>query len=180
MKGLLVGLLSYAMGLSAAVKVIPADKSDWAETGRARFAECEFKDAARAFTKALQFRPDDAGLHYWLGKSYARMADESTAFKGAGNARQARNHLVRAVDLEPRNHQYLRELFDFYLASPEWFRGGLQQASLLVERIAPDDPGEQAFLRVLVDGARQEYRGVDWRLRQVTLMPSSEIGRVIP
>jgi tetratricopeptide (TPR) repeat protein len=179
MKVLLVGFLLGAMNLSAAVKSVTENKSDWAETGRARFAECEFKDAARAFTKALQFRPDDAGLHYWLGKSYARMAEVSGPFKAAGNARQARRNLERAVDLQPRNNQYLRELFDFYLDSPQWFGGGLQQATLLVERMAPDDPGQQTFLRVLVEGARQEYRGPDWRLRQATLVPASEIGRVV-
>jgi len=181
MKLLLVGLLSSVIGLQAAARSVVVEGAvDWAETGRSRFEQCEFKDAARAFTEALQFRPEDAGLHYWLGKSYARMAEVSGPLHAAGNARQARRNLERAVGLEPRNHQYLRELFDFYLDSPQWFGGGLRQAALLVERIAPDDPGQQAFLRVLLSGARQEYRGPDWRLRQATLVPSSEIGRIVP
>jgi tetratricopeptide (TPR) repeat protein len=179
MKNLLAGMLLAAMNLGATVKPVPNDKADWAATGRSRFEECEFKNAARAFTKALQFRPNDANLHLWLGRSYERMAEVSGPLHAAGNARQARRSLERAVDLEPRNPEYLRELFDFYLDSPQWFRGGLQQAALLVERIAPDDPGQQAFLRVLLTGAQKEYHGADWRARQATLVPSSGIGRVI-
>jgi len=178
MKGFWVGLLLAAVNLSAAVTV--DNKTDWAETGRARFADCEFKGAARAFTRALQLQPKDAGLHYWLGRSYARMAEVSSPFTAPGNARQARRNLEQAVGLEPGNHVYLRELFDFYLDSPQWFGGGLQQAASLVERIAPDDPGQQAFLRVLINGAQEEYHGPDWRLRQATLVPTGQLGRVLP
>jgi tetratricopeptide (TPR) repeat protein len=181
MKKLLAGMLLVAMNLGATIKPLPGDdKADWAETGRSRFRDCEFKDAARAFTKALQFRPQDANLHFWLGKSYERMAEVAGPLHAAGNARQARRNLTRAVDLEPRNSEYLRELFDFYLDSPQWFRGGLDQAALLVERIAPDDPGQQAFLRVLLKGAQEEYHGADWRTRQATLVPTSKLGRIIP
>ncbi len=172
MKILASGLLLCAVNLHAASKFAATERSvDWGVTGHARFEQCEFKEAARAFTKALQFRPDDAALHLWLGKSYAKMAEVASPLHAAGNARQARRSLERAIELEPRNQQYLREVFDFYLASPEWFRGGLSRAALLVERIAPHDPGEQAFLRVRLDNAGQEYRGADWRLRQVTLVP---------
>jgi len=181
MKLSFVWLIAGVMNLHAASASIGVDSTtDWAGTGRSRFFECKFKDAARAFTKALQLQRDDARLYLWLGKSYARMAEVAGPLHAAGNARQARWNLERAVELEPRNREYLRELFDFYLDSPEWFGGGLRRAALLVERIAPDDPGAQAFLRGLLDRAREEYRGPDWRLRQATLAPSAQIGRMVP
>jgi tetratricopeptide (TPR) repeat protein len=180
MKLSFVWLILGTISLNAASESIAIDRqADWADTGRSRFFECRFTDAARAFTKALQLQPDDAGLHLWLGKSYARMAEVAGPLHVAGNARQARRNLERAVELEPRNREYLRELFDFYLDSPEYFGGGLGRAALLVERIAPDDPGVQAFLRGLLDGARQEYHSLDWRLRQATLVPSAQIGRIV-
>jgi tetratricopeptide (TPR) repeat protein len=181
MKLWLVGLLLGLMNLNAASESIAiSGKAGWAETGRSRFFACEFKGAASAFTKALQLRPDDARLHLWLGKSYARMAEVAGPLHAAGNARRARRNLERAVELDPGNREYLRGLFDFYLDSPEWFGGGLRRAALLVERIAPDDPGAQAFLRELVDGGREEYRSLDWRMRQATLVPSAQIGRIVP
>lgn len=181
MRLFVIGMFLSVVDLHAASKFAAVEGPvDWAQTGRSRFEQCEFRDAARAFTKALQFRPDDAGLHFWLGRSYARMAEVAGPFHAAGNARQAQRNLERAVALQPRDHMYLRELFDFYLDSPEWFTGGLDRAALLVVRIAPDDRGEQAFLRVLLDDARNEYRGSEWRLRQATLLPASQMGRVVP
>jgi hypothetical protein len=180
MKLLLVGLLAGTGILNAASASVATNGSeDWARAGHIRFEQCEFKGAARAFSKALQLRPQDADLYHWLGKSYARMAEVASPLGAAGHARHARWNLERAVELEPRNHEYLRELFDFYLDSPEWFSGGLGRAATLVERLEPGDPGAQAFLRSKVDRAGQEYSGVDWRFRQATLVPSEKIGRVI-
>ena len=108
------------------------------------------------------------------------MAEIASPLHGSSNARKARVNLERAVQLEPRNQQYLRELFDFYLDSAEWFKGGLERASLLVEKIEPDDPSAQAFLRTLVAAASQEHSGIYGRLRQATLVLPGQIGRIIP
>jgi tetratricopeptide (TPR) repeat protein len=150
------------------------------QIGRARYEHCEFKAAARAFSRALEAQPDAPQLHHWLGKSYARMAEVSSPLHAARDADRARRSLERAVELDPRNHEYLRELFYFYLDSPEWFGGGLKKAEELVDRIDPEDPGGQVLLRTLVEGARQEYHGATWRIRQSILVPSAQVGRVIP
>ena len=172
-------LLAGGVGWGASVENTAAGSAaGWALKGRARFEVCEFKDAARDFSKALRYQPEDADLYHWLGKSYARMAEVSSPLHASKDARNARASLERAVDLEPRKQAYLRELFDFYLESPEWFTGGLEKAAVLVERIAPEDPGAQAFLRELLEGAHKGYGGVDWRAREVTLVPSREIGRI--
>ena len=163
-----------------AASITSGDAAGWTAAGHRHFEHCDFSAAARAFTKALRVQPEVASLHHWLGKSYARMAEVASPLHASRDARRARVSLERAVELEPRNQEYLRELFDFYLDSPEWFSGGLERANLLVEKIEPDDSGAQAQLRDLLAGARDEYRGVTWRLRQSTLVPSAEIGRVIP
>jgi tetratricopeptide (TPR) repeat protein len=173
---LLVGFNLYSPGETITIN----DAAGWVQAGHKSFEHCEFKDAARAFTKALEYQPQDAGLHHWLGKSYARMAEVASPLHASRDARRALTNLERAVELEPQNQQYLRELFDLYLDSPECFGGGLERAEQLIGRLAPDDPGAQALLRTLVAGARSEYSGVTWRLRQSTLVPSAQIGRVVP
>jgi tetratricopeptide (TPR) repeat protein len=156
------------------------DAPGWAGIGRARYEHCEFKGAARAFTHALEYQPGDPDLHRWLGRSYARMAETAGPLHASRDAGKARASLERAVELDPQNREYARELFEFYLDSPEWFFGGLAKAAQLVARIAPEDAGAQAFLRARIEGARQEYRGVDWRIRQGILVSSAGAGRIVP
>ncbi len=176
-------LLLVFGGLSWGASVentVVGDAALWTRKGHDRFEICEFKGAAQAFSKALRSQPEDASLYYWLGKSYARMAEIAGPLHASRDARRARFSLERAVDLDPRNHEYLRELFDFYLDSPEWFSGGSGKAAVLVERIEPDDAAGQALLRELLAEARSEYRGPGWLMRQATLLPPAEIGRIVP
>src|SRR5579871_4703260 len=63
-----VTVVLFALASAAFAGSIPAD-------GEALFRECEFKAASRSFERALIKEPGNARLHFWLGKSYARMAE---------------------------------------------------------------------------------------------------------
>ena len=173
-------LLLTGVSAASAESIAVGDGEGWRQAGLTRFEHCDFGAAARAFAKALQYLPKDARLHHWLGKSYAHLAEITNPLRASKDAHKAQVSLEKAVELDPHNQEYLRVLFDFYLDSPEWFNGGLDRASLLIEKMEPENPAGQKFLRELVAGARQEHRGVDWRLRQLTLVPSRELGRITP
>jgi tetratricopeptide (TPR) repeat protein len=151
----------------------------WERRGRALFLACEFKPAARAFEKALKEEPARADLHYWLGKSYARLAEVSGPLSASRNARKARRSLEQAVSMEPRNDEYLRELFEFYLDSPEWFGGGLERAAALLERIRPGASGADALRKQLAD-SRREHSGAVWWMERAVLWTSGTMGRFVP
>jgi tetratricopeptide (TPR) repeat protein len=153
--------------------------AQWAEDGRFHFFACEFKQAARAFENAAAVQPEDAGLHYWLGKSYARLAEVSGPLSASKNARKARRNLEQAVQLDPRNQQYLAELFDFYVDSPEWLGGGLERAAALLERMGPDTFGAQERMAQLAE-SRKEHRGAGWLVRLAVLRTSSVVGYLVP
>jgi hypothetical protein len=110
------------------------------------------------FAKAVAEQPDRAQLHYWLGKSYARLAEVSSPLFAPKNARKARGSLERAVEIDPQNDEYLRELVDFYLNSPEWFSGGLERASALLNQISTQESGAEPWLQRLAD-SRKEHSG---------------------
>ncbi|MGA3017710.1 MAG: hypothetical protein ABSF62_11370 [Bryobacteraceae bacterium] len=153
--------------------------AQWARDGRFHFFACEFKQATRAFGNALVEQPDSAVLHFWLGKSYARLAAVSGPLSAPKNARKARRSLEQAVKMEPRNDEYLQELFDFYVDSPEWFSGGLERAAALLERISPGAIGAGLRGKQLAD-ARKEYSGVGWWMRWAILRTSGAIGHFVP
>jgi tetratricopeptide (TPR) repeat protein len=156
------------------------EAAGWDRAGHSQFAQGDFKRAAGAFERALQREPDDARLRYWLGKSYARMAELSSPFSARRNAQSALRNLARAVQLEPRNRQYLGELFDFYLDSSEWCGGGLRKAEVLLsERILPVDPYAEPFLRERIAHARDEFSGAGWRLQQGVFWPVGGLGSLV-
>jgi tetratricopeptide (TPR) repeat protein len=147
--------------------------------GRSLFVACEFKRAARVFERALSAQPDSAALYYWIGKSYARLAGVSSPLSAPKSARKARRNLEEAVRRDPRNREYLLELFDFYVDSPEWFRGGLQRAAALLELIRPAESYPEPWLREMAD-SWNEHSGPGWWTRRVFLWTSGAIGHIVP
>jgi len=71
------------LAVSAGWIIVPSARAAegtarWETEGRSFFLGCELKRAARAFVRALAENPGKAALHYWLGKSYARLAEVSS------------------------------------------------------------------------------------------------------
>jgi tetratricopeptide (TPR) repeat protein len=148
--------------------------------GRSFLLACEFKQATRAFENALAEQPESAALHYWLGKSYARLAEVSSSLSAPKNARKARRSLEQAVKIDPRSDEYMQELFEFYVDSPEWrISGGSQQAAALLERFANSKSGAEPRLKQLAD-SRKEHSGAGWWMRRAVLWTSEAIGYVVP
>jgi tetratricopeptide (TPR) repeat protein len=172
-------LASAAVGSAASISGSADIAAQWSADGRFHFFACEFKEAARAFENALTEQPDSAVLHYWLGKSYGRLADVSGPLAARKNARKAQTHLERAVKLAPKDGEYLQELFDFYVDSPEWFGGGLGKAAALLERMNPQECNAEIRLQQLAD-SRKEHRGVGWWMRCAVLRTSGTIGYLVP
>ncbi len=172
-------MISVAVGAAASRSLNAETVAQWERDGRSLFFACEFKQAARAFEKASAEQPDSARLHYWLGKSYARLAEVSSPLSAPKNARKARRNLEQAVHLDSRNDLYLQELFDFYLDSPEWFSGGLERAAALLERIDPGESGAESRFRQLAD-SRKEHSGAGWWIERAVLWTSGVIGHCVP
>ena len=145
--------------------------------GYALFMRCEFKKAAQAFQKGVLESPDSADLHYWLGKSYARLVELST-FSAARNARKARGSLEQAVRLDPYNEDYLRELFDLYVDFPEFFDQGLDRAADLIRSAGSEESREEMSIRLQM--SRHNHSGLEGPVRSVTLWTVSGIGYLTP
>jgi len=137
---------------------------------------CEFRKAAQAFQKGVLESPDSALLHYWLGKSYARLVELST-FSAARNARKARENLEQAVRLDPCNEDYLRELFNLYVDFPEFFDRGLDRAADLIESAESEETREEMSMRLQV--SRYNRSGLEGPVRSVTLWTVSGLGYLV-
>ena len=61
--------------------------------GQAHYGMEQWEQAASALEIAVEFRPSEANLHVWLGRSYFEL----------GLTDQARTHLERGLELDPDN-----------------------------------------------------------------------------
>jgi tetratricopeptide (TPR) repeat protein len=147
--------------------------------GQSLFFSGEFKQAARRFERALAEQPESASLHFWLGKSYARLAEVSSPLAAPRNARRARRNLEQAIQLDPRKDEYLLELFDLYVSSPEWFTGGLDRAAGLLERISPGEFGADLRLQQLV-ASRKDHSGAAWWAERAIFWAPGAAGQLVP
>lgn len=177
MKRWIVIVLAFVLHSTAGADAIPEAVGS-AEAGRYWILEGEFKRAAHAFEESLRHNEADAALHYWAGMSNVRLAELSTPLTASRFARRARQNLERAVQLEPSNQKYLRELFEFYLDSPEWFGGGVQKAVLLLEQLEPDDPEAHAALQRHLLETRRYTRSVGWKMYILVRWPLNQLGRL--
>lgn len=169
--------LSAAAGSAASAPPSTEVVAQLERDGRSLFVACDFKRATRVFERTLSAQPNNAALYYWLGKSYARLAEVSGPLFASKNARRARRNLEEAVKRDPQNQEYLDELFDFYVDSPEWFRGGLQRAAALLEQIRPEE-SDPKFSEIA--DARKEHSGSGWWMRRWVLWTSGAIGHIVP
>ena len=81
--------------------------------------------------------------------------------------------------MDPLNHEYVRELFDFYVDSQEWFSGGLERAAALLEQVSPGEAGTDPRLQQIADSSK-EHSGPGWWVRRAVLRSSGAIGFVAP
>jgi tetratricopeptide (TPR) repeat protein len=171
--------MSAALGGAAPGPQSAEIAAQWAQDGRFHFLACEFKEAAHAFENSVAEQSENAEWRYWLGKTYARLAEVSGPLTASKNARRAQRNLEQAVKLDPQNQKYLGELFDFYVDSPEWFHGGLERAAALLERLSPEAPDTQDRLAELTE-SRKEHSGVGWWMRAAVLRTSGAVGYLVP
>jgi tetratricopeptide (TPR) repeat protein len=134
-------------------------------TGRAYYAEGQFKKAAAHFELALRSNPGDADSYYWGGLSYEVLADIAAPFDHKYNSK-ARVYLTKATQLASGRLDYRRELFTFLLDSNARSRATLRQAASLLRSIPESDP---------------EYTGMRYAFEQESRANSSAeavLGRV--
>lgn len=97
------------------------------------YAAGEFERALGAYSAYVEARPHSAWARHWLGRTYLEL----------GEARQAREHLEIAHDLEPENMAYAESLADALVAL-----GEPEDLFAFLERLAQTDPTSAGQLRV--------------------------------
>jgi hypothetical protein len=175
-RGIIPLLLAACASATAITSKIDSEQQ-WERNGHALFIQCEFKQAAQTFENGIGVYPSSAVLRYGAGKSYARLIDLST-FSAARNAHKAQYRLEQAGELDPKNEEYLRELFDLYVYFPEFFNDSLDRAADLVESAETRECREEML--TVLQTSRREHRGAEEWLRHRTADFVSGVSYLVP
>jgi tetratricopeptide (TPR) repeat protein len=165
-------ILTSLMGLSADAAT---QRSEFI-TGRAYYAEGQFKQAIAHFQLSLQVNPSDADCYYWMGMSYEVLADIAFPF-GGKSASKARVNLTKAADLAPGRLDYRKELFDFLLDPAGSSRAALRQAAGILQTVSPDDP-DYEYMRRQFERESKANASADARLGRLFLAVPRAASRI--
>jgi tetratricopeptide (TPR) repeat protein len=145
--------------------------------GRNFFMKRDFKRAGELFEQAVALAPNTSEYHLWLGRAYGRRAETSSFLTAPGHAVKARQNFERAVQLDPRNHEALSDLFEYYLQAPGFLGGGHDRASALIGKIAAVDPAERHYAQARLAEEKKDWPQAEAQYRRAAELAPAQIGR---
>jgi tetratricopeptide (TPR) repeat protein len=109
--------------------------------GKRYYTNADYDSAVDAFKKAVDLRPDSSLYHYWLGKSYGRLAENSGIFSAYQLSNLTREEFELAVELDGTHRNALVDLMEFYKRAPGFLGGGQDKAEAIRIRLDALDQG---------------------------------------
>ena len=167
----------------AALRALGAEGSQDARVlllaGQSYYQLGKYKEASDYLEKASQVEPGNAEIALWLGRSLGRRAETSSYFTALGYARRCREALERAVALDGKHVEALRDLAMFYLEAPGFLGAGLEKSEQLATRIAALDASEGLYMQARIAEKRQDFSSAEAYLRRAVDMAPRQIDRLI-
>jgi tetratricopeptide (TPR) repeat protein len=169
----------YKSSLRLVAEITQPGGAAYGLAGRNYFMLGDYKKATEAFQKALALEPGNSQYALWLGRSFGRRAETSSAFLAPKYAANARAYFEKAVALDPHNEAALSDLFDYYLEAPGFLGGGYDKAETIARRMADGNPAEGQFLRSRLSDQRKQFDTAEEQLRRAMQLAPRELGRVL-
>jgi tetratricopeptide (TPR) repeat protein len=149
--------------------------------GKCYMMQADFKKATDAFQRATELESKNSEYVLWLGRSWARRAETASPLLAPMNASRARTCFEQAVALnsDPKNHDAMDDLFEFYLNAPGFLGGGFDKAEALAARIEQADPAQGHYDRAQIAQRRKEFNQSEQELRRAVQLAPHEVGHVL-
>jgi tetratricopeptide (TPR) repeat protein len=136
----------------------PADDVALWHLGRIVSGDAAKRDALiPSVEHCVEQRPRSARCHNLLGSLYGSVASSGSMSAGLKLADRIKEQYLRAVELEPRNFAYVRDLNQYYLRAPGVFGGSVSKAVQAAADYGRLDPQRGRVLRAEVHVAEEEF-----------------------
>jgi len=143
-----VALACLALLATALLAAGPAAAQELLPLARATAERGKMDSAYTLLLRAVNAEPSRAEAHFWLAQVAATLAAERRNLSSFGLARRSKRAFGRAVQLEPRNPQYLEGLGRYLAGAPGIVGGDRDSARALGENLLGVDPMRGTFLLV--------------------------------
>ena len=147
--------------------------------GQNHYMLSEYKKSTDTLEKAAALEPRRSEIYGWLGRSFGRRAEVANPLMAPGYASKARQYFEKAVALDPKNHEAVGDLFDYYLEAPGFLGGGQNKAEALADRVAQTDPAEGHYYQAILAERRKRYDTAEQHFRAAVEAGPRQVGRVV-
>jgi Flp pilus assembly protein TadD len=172
-------LTDYDASLKVLQSIQPKDGPVLEWMGRNHYMQGDYKKATEILEKAVAAEPDNSDYELWLGRAFGRRAETSSPFAAPGNAKKARQHFERSVQLNPHNMEALSDLFEYYLEAPGFLGGGLEKAAGTAAQMASIDPVEGHWAQGRLAEKKKEFGTAEEHLQLAAEMAPHQAGRLV-
>jgi len=168
----------YAASI-AVLRTLPESAKSLELMGRCYLLDGEYKKATESLEKGVQLDPTNSMMWTWLGRAYGRRAETSFALNALTLANKTREAFEKAVKLDPKNHEAVNDLFEYYFEAPGMVGGGRDKARNLLPLIAKNDPAEAAFAGARLAEEAKEHKKAEEQLREAVDRAPKQVGRLL-
>ena len=118
--------------------------------GRIALIEKDLDTAEDLLEEAVEKAPENADYHYWFGNMSLMQAANASIFSAPGYASDAREHLTKALELNPKHIKAMKDLIAFYLNAPSIAGGSTEKATAMTDKLIEVSPldGYQSKLNI--------------------------------
>jgi tetratricopeptide (TPR) repeat protein len=108
--------------------------------GRVETGFNHLDEAIRYAEAAVKLDPKSAVYHRWLGEAYGQQIDQVSMMKQFGVAKKMRAEFEAALALDPKNHDNILNMIEYYLQAPGMFGGDKKKAHQMADDEVKSNP----------------------------------------
>jgi tetratricopeptide (TPR) repeat protein len=116
-----------------------------------------YDEAIAHLERCVALQPRVSNYHLWLGRLNGLKARDAGVFSALGCVRVVRSSYLRALELDPRNHDARHDLLQFYLQAPAIVGGSVAKARSLAADCEPYDAAMACALRADIHLHERDY-----------------------
>ena len=125
-------------------------------------------DAEDLMKEIIKEQPSNSEVHYWFARIYSQQAANASIFFAPGYASDAKEHFIKAIELEPKNTDAIRGLMGFYSQAPSIVGGSMKEAHKLAIKLTEIDPEAGLLAQMDLHHREKNSDKVDSLLDQIT------------